>query len=154
MIVALTAIYALALGSVRPLDLATGAVVSAVAVVVLRVDPGVPRTGELVRRIAAAPLFAAAVGLNVVRGTVAVVALTLGLRTPPAGIVAIPFHERTRTGVAVAAYALTLSPGEVLITVDWERERLLVHTIDASDPEAVRERHRQLYERYQRKVFP
>lgn len=153
-VVVLMAIYALALGSVHPLDLAVGAVVSTVAVVVLRVDPETPPAGELLRRMAAAPAFAVAVALHVVRGTVAVAALTLGLRTPRAGIVAIPLQERSRTGAAVGAFALTLSPGEVLITVEWESERMLVHTIDAGDPEAVRKRHERLYERYQRKVFP
>ncbi len=153
-VLVLTAIYALALGSLHPLDLATGALVSAVAVTVLHVAPDTPPAGGFARRVAAAPVFAAVVVANVVRGTVAVAALTLGIRTPRAGIVAIPIEERTRTGIAVAAYALTLSPGEVLITVDWDRQVMLVHTIDASHPEAVRKRHERLYERYQSRVFP
>lgn len=153
-VAALTAVYALALGSLKPLDLLTGAAVGALAVFVLRVAPDPPRAGELAGRVAGAPLFAAAVAADVLKGTGAVAALSLGLRAPPAGIVAIPFEERTRTGVAVAAWALTLSPGEVLVDIDWDRGQMLVHTIDASDPEAVRERHRRLYRRYQQRVFP
>jgi len=70
------------------------------------------------------------------------------------GIVAIPIEERTPIGVAVAALAFTLSPGDVLIDVDEEEQVMLIHVLDASDPEAVRARHRNFYERWQRRAFP
>ena len=44
------------------------------------------------------------------------------------------------------------APDEV--PVDVERHVLVVHLIDASDPDAVRERHRRAYERHLRKVAP
>jgi multicomponent K+:H+ antiporter subunit E/multicomponent Na+:H+ antiporter subunit E len=70
------------------------------------------------------------------------------------GLVRIPIGERSERGVAVSALATTLSPGTVLVDVDWERRDLLLHVIDASDPDAVRARLQRFYDRFQRRVFP
>jgi len=79
--------------------------------------------------------------------------VTLGARSQARpGIVAVPVGERTPRGVAVSALCATLSPGEVLVDVD--EERVLYHVINASDPDAIRERHERFYRRYQRRVFP
>ena len=151
----LAAVYCLAVGSVRPLDLATGAVVGYLVLRGLRLAVNPVSLGEFARRAVAFPAFAAAVLREVAVGTVQVTLIVLGVRSASrAGIVSIPLEERTRTGVAVFAFALTLSPGEVLVEVDWEGRRMLVHTVDAGDPEALRSRHRRMYQRYQRPVFP
>ena len=154
-IAGLALVYGLAVGSLKPLDLAMGAVVGFVALRWLGRGEGSVPLGDWVRRAVAFPAFALAVARDVVSGTVQVAVIVTGLRpTPRSGIVAVPIEERTRTGVAVAALALTLSPGEVLVGVDWERHCMLVHAIDATDPDALRERHARLYERFQRRVFP
>ena len=70
------------------------------------------------------------------------------------GIVALPIGGRTETGVAVSALVATLSPGEVLVDVDRARGVMLVHVMDAADPEEVRRRHEEFYRRYQQRVFP
>ena len=46
------------------------------------------------------------------------------------------------------------APDEVPIDVDEQRRVLVVHLVDASDPAAVRARHRRTYERRQRRVAP
>jgi multicomponent Na+:H+ antiporter subunit E len=74
------------------------------------------------------------------------------LRRP--GVVAIPIGARSPTGVAATALAVTLSPGEVFVDLDAEGEHMLVHVLDAGDPEATRRRYARFYERYQRQVFP
>ena len=38
--------------------------------------------------------------------------------------------------------------------IDWEKRVMLIHSITAGDPEAVRRSHQDFYQRYQRKVFP
>jgi multisubunit Na+/H+ antiporter MnhE subunit len=68
--------------------------------------------------------------------------------------VRIPIGLRSERGVAVSALTTTLSPGTVLIDVDAERRELLVHVIDATDPDEVRARAQRFYDRYQRNVFP
>lgn len=157
-LVGLTAVYALALASLRPLDLVTGLLVSAALLAITRrfvlaAEPEPAR--DVLRRIAALPRFFAGVVAEVARGTIEVALVVLGHRGLDCpGIVAVPIEERTPVGVAVSALAYTLSPGDVLIDVDEEKQVMLVHVLDASDPDAVRARHRSFYERWQRRAFP
>ncbi len=157
-LLALVLVYLLTLASTEPWDVALGALLAAGVLGWAR--RGVPATGRtpagvLLRRIASFPLFAAAVAREVAAGTWQVALVVLGLR-PLArpGIVAVPIGERTPTGVAATALALTLSPGEVLVDVDDRAQVMLVHVIDARDADAVRARHDHFYRRYQRGVFP
>ncbi len=154
----LVTVYALTLASAHPLDLLAGGILAAALLLALRrflfaEDPlARPSFGK---RIAAFPRFAAAVLREVVSGTCLVALVVIGRRplTRP-GIVSVPVGERTRGGVAATALAITLSPGEVFIDVDWERDVLLVHVLDASEPDATRRRYAAFYERHQRGVFP
>jgi multicomponent K+:H+ antiporter subunit E/multicomponent Na+:H+ antiporter subunit E len=56
--------------------------------------------------------------------------------------------------VVVTAWAITLSPGSVLIDVDWERRVMLFHFIDVTEPDKLREKIQAFYEHYQRSIFP
>ncbi|CAA9389944.1 MAG: hypothetical protein AVDCRST_MAG03-526 [uncultured Rubrobacteraceae bacterium] len=156
-LVLLTLVYALVLGSFSPADLALGAALSGGLLFVLRpfVLPGESAPGGVLGRMAAFFPFAAAVARDVVIGTWGVTLVTLHLRPiGRSGIVAIPVGERSETGLAVSALVATLSPGEVLVDVDRGRGVMLIHVIDAADPEEIRRRHEDFYRRYQRKVFP
>jgi len=154
----LVGVYALTLASADPLDLLAGAVVAAALLAALRrfLFRGRPLAwASVLRRIASFPAFAVAVAWEVARGTW-LVALVVAGRRPLArpGIVCVPIGERTRGGVAATALAVTLSPGEVFVDVDWERRVMLFHVLDAADPDAVRRHHAAFYERRQRAVFP
>jgi multisubunit Na+/H+ antiporter MnhE subunit len=74
------------------------------------------------------------------------------LRHP--GIVPIPIAERTPLGVTITSLVTTLSPGTFLVDVDEADRSMLMHVIDASNPDAVREEYEVFYRRYQRHVFP
>ena len=156
----LVLVYALTLASAEPLDLLTGLVIGAAVLAGtrgLRVGDGAEaqRPPALPARVLAFPLFVAGLVADVARGTWDVTLRTLHLRpVERPGIVLVPIEERTRLGVAVSALATTLSPGSLLVDVDWQRGTMLIHVIDASDPEAVRAQHRRFYDRYQRRVFP
>lgn len=153
----LTLVYALVLGSFSPADLALGAALSGVLLFVLRpfVLPGGAGPGGLFGRVVGFFPFAGAVARDVAVGTWEVALITLHVRPlGRSGIVAIPVGERSETGVAVSALVATLSPGEVLVDVDRGRGVMLVHVIDAADPEEIRRRHDDFYRRYQRRVFP
>lgn len=162
MIVVLTAVYLLALGSTYLWDAAIGAALAMVVTLVFRrwllseqtqVDSG-ETPGPLHRVISFFP-WAFMVQIEVVKGTWQVLAVVLGLhRLHRPGIVKIPIGDRSEMGVAVSGLATTLSPGTVVVDIDWGERVMLVHAIDASDPEQVREDHARIYERYQRYVFP
>jgi multicomponent K+:H+ antiporter subunit E/multicomponent Na+:H+ antiporter subunit E len=114
-----------------------------------------PPPSPLGTRLLWFPVFAAAVVVDVVQGTFDVALRVLSVRRLEApGVVRVPIGERSDRGAAVAGLASSLSPGSVLVDIDWERRDLLFHVIDASDPDALRARQQRFYDRYQRRVFP
>ncbi|HSK16679.1 MAG TPA: Na+/H+ antiporter subunit E [Gaiellaceae bacterium] len=154
----LTGVYLLVLASLDPLDALLGAVVAAALVAALRpyaFEPPPRPLGELPRRLLAAIPLALVTIRDITVGTwdVALVVLHLRPLSSP-GTVAIPIGERTETGIAATALLVTLAPGEFLVDVDRDRGVMLFHVLDASDPDAVRARMADFYERHQRKVFP
>ena len=155
----LTLVYAMVLASFHPLDLLFGVVLSGALLYAFRafVFGGAggkpkPLPGLAGRFVAFFP-FAWAVALDTARGTWEVAIITLHLRPLVSpGIVKVPVGERTPSGVAVSALVTTLSPGAFLIEAN--EEFMLIHLLDASDADSVREKHKEFYQRYQRKVFP
>jgi multicomponent Na+:H+ antiporter subunit E len=154
--VILTALYCGVLDSAHPLDVVIGAAVSlgVIALVGLPIEgnPGAPSIG---RRLMALPRWQAAVVWDVLVGTWNVTKAVLARRPADnGGIVEIPVDGRSESAVVVAALTLTLSPGEVFVDHDPERAVMLIHVLDARDPEAVRAHHREFYERHQKPVIP
>ena len=161
--VLLTLTYAFVLASFDPWDVMLGATLSAMLLFVFRdslfgaaaSDAGRARVPGLFGRLVAFVPFAIATAWDIVEGTWEVTLISLHIRPLESpGIVAVPLADRTPTGVAVSALVSTLSPGTFLVDVDEGRGVMLIHTIDAGDPDAVREEHQRFYRRYQRKVFP
>lgn len=154
----LAAVYMLTLASANPWDIGAGVLVGAAIAIGLRrfLFAGEPLpAGELASRALHLPPYALAVGWEVIRGTWQVALIVAGaqpLRQP--GIVAVPIGERSPTGVAVSVMAITLSPGELYVDTDEVQGTMLIHVLDASDPDEVRDRFQRFYDRYQRKVFP
>ncbi len=151
-------IYVLVLASTDPWDVAFGALVGTALLLGTRdfVFSGgaVPIPNLALRTLAFLP-FTAATVWDILRGTwtVALVVLHVRpLRRP--GIVAIPIGKRTPLGVAATSVVTTLSPGSFLVDVDEADRMMLMHVLDASDPDAVREEYEAFYWRYQRHVFP
>ena len=163
-VVVLTLVYALALASFHPWDLLFGAGLSAALLLASRrfvfgADGTAPRPGgrglTLHGRVVAFVPFAAVVFREILVGTWEVTLVTLHLRPlVRPGIVAVPVGERTPTGVAVWAVVTGLPPGSFFADVDRERGVVLIHVLDARDPEAFRRQQEDFYRRYQSKVFP
>ena len=163
-VVVLTLVYALALGSFHPWDLLFGAGLSAALLFASRrfvfaAEGTAPRPDgrrlTLLGRVVAFVPFAAVVFRNIVVGNWEVTLVTLHLRPlVRPGIVAVPVGDRTPTGVAVWAVVTGLPPGSFFADVDRERGVVLIHVLDARDPEAYRRQQADFYRRYQSKVFP
>lgn len=157
-IVLLTAIYAAALASFQPWDLALGAVLATALVLLFRQSvpqqPATP-TNQPPRRLLLLVPFLLRITWEILLGTWNVLWVVLypqqGHRP---GVVVIPMGERSRTGVLVSAFVAALSPGSNLLTIDWEQRTMLFHFLDARDPDALRHEFQDLYERYQRFLFP
>lgn len=149
---ALMVVYLLVLTSVKPADALTGFALGAGLAMALRPrlagrTPATPRVGGL---LAFVPVFVGTVG-EMVRGSWLTARFCLGRGGSP-GFVEIPRDGRSRHGVALWGVLTGEAPDEVPVDVDEQRDMLIVHLVDASDPEAVRRRHRRAWETRQRKV--
>ena len=163
-VLALTLVYALALASFHPWDLLFGAGLSAALLFASRrfvfaAEGTAPRPDgrglTLLGRVVAFVPFAAVVFRNIMVGNWEVTLVTLHLRPlVRPGIVAVPIDARTPAGVAVWAVITGLPPGSFFVDVDRERGVVLIHVLDARDPEAYRDEQNVFYRRYQSKVFP
>jgi multisubunit Na+/H+ antiporter MnhE subunit len=153
---ALTVVYLLVLASVHPGDVLTGGAIAVpVAVAALRLLPRRRVDEPFGRRLLAVPALAAGTAADIVRGTWHVILYVVGRRRlERPGLVALPKGERTRSGVAAWGYLTALAPDEIVVDIDEERGVMIVHVLDARDPGALETRHRRLYERRQRRVFP
>ena len=149
--VSLAAIYLLVLTSLKPGDALLGFVLGIVLAVALRPRAGrTPATPGLTGLVALGPvLFQTAAEMAI--GSWRTARFCLGRGGHP-GFVEIPRAGRSRHAVALWGVLTGEAPDEIPVDVDEERDVLIVHLVDASDADAVRDRHRRAYEGAQRKV--
>jgi multisubunit Na+/H+ antiporter MnhE subunit len=155
-------IYVFTLASTDPIDFAVGLVLAAAVTPLIRqfmVSSRVRETDTpsppVWLRVLWLPVFLAAVLRDITVGTWDVLQYTLGFRSfENAGIVRVPIGERSRSGVAISAWAITVSPGSAYVDTDWEEREMLVHVLEADHGDEVRQSLQEFYERYQRRIFP
>jgi multisubunit Na+/H+ antiporter MnhE subunit len=143
---ALAAVYLLVLTSVAPGDLLTGGVLGGAVAVALRPHRRQRRAAPVPRRARAAATVLGETAVETIRGSWRVARFCLGAPANP-GLVEIPREDRSRVEVAVWGVVTGVAPDEVVVDVDERRGVLVVHVLDAHDPEAVRVRHRDAHER-------
>ena len=150
----LMGIYLLVLTSAQPADAAAGLLLGLVLAVALRSrGPGRGSAGPAAAGLVALGRVLAITALEMALGSWRTVRFCLGGEGTP-GFVEIPRAGRSRPAVALWGVLTGEAPDEVPVDVDDERDVLIVHLIDAGDPDAVRERHRRAHEHAQRKVVP
>lgn len=157
----LTVVFCLTLASFAPWDIVIGAILGSISLAVFHgavpAIKGYPddQLPSLPSRILNFIPFAGITIWEILIGSVRVAAIVVGLRKlEHPGIVAVPIGERSKFGVVVTGITTSLAPGSILLDVDWDRNMMLVHVIDASNPDQVRADMQDLYDRYQRKVWP
>jgi multisubunit Na+/H+ antiporter MnhE subunit len=143
------AIYLLVISSAAPGDLLIAAVLGLATATGLRPRHANESPAPLAARARAAAMMVFLTGAEVVRGTWRTARFCLGGRGNP-GFVEIPRGDRSPARVALWGVLTGESPDEYPVDVDAERDVLIVHLLDAGDPEAVRSRHAQADERWQR----
>jgi multisubunit Na+/H+ antiporter MnhE subunit len=136
----LAAIYLLVLTSVKPGDVALAALLGiGISLAVRPQDERPPTPGF---NPIAAVVVLGRTAVEVVAGSWRTVRFCLGARYR-SGFVEIPRAGRSRHNVALWGVLTGEAPDEVTIDVDVERDVLIVHLVDATDPDAVRARHAQ-----------
>jgi multicomponent Na+:H+ antiporter subunit E len=69
------------------------------------------------------------------------------------GIVAVPLRFLGPTDELIVSNHITLTPGQLLIEVDHERGMIFIHSIDASDPERIRQEAIELHRQTLRRLY-
>ena len=152
----LTVIYVLVLTSLHPGDVLVGIVLSSVLVGIgwriRRLGP--PADESLWQRLAGVPRLLGGGLLDIARSTwrTALWCLHPGATVP--GMVPMSIPRTTAPSAAAWGVRVGITPDTVVVELDEERGRMLLHVIDASDPDAVRSEQLRSYERRQRRVFP
>jgi multisubunit Na+/H+ antiporter MnhE subunit len=67
---------------------------------------------------------------------------------PPTRLIRMSFSPMSQAGAAILGCMITLTPGTTTLDIDMERHELLLHVLDASDPDAVVDGIRDDFERY------
>lgn len=67
--------------------------------------------------------------------------------------ICVPLELRTPEAITVLAGTITMTPGTVTADLSSEGHNLLVHCLDAADPDAVRDEIKQRYERRLKEIF-
>jgi multisubunit Na+/H+ antiporter MnhE subunit len=147
----LAAVYLLVLTSLAPGDIVVGVAIGLVVATALRVRTQPGPAPPWPERVVAAVVVAAETAVEMARGSWRVARFCLGFTATP-GLVEVPRSGRSRAGVAFWGVLTGEAPDEVPVDVDEERDVLIVHLVDAGDPDGVRERHREAFERWQGKV--
>ena len=146
----LMGVYLLVLTSMKPGDAVVGFALGVGVSVALR-PRRAGRAPGLSSLLALGPVLVST-AVEMVIGSWRTARFCLGRGGGEPGFVEIPRQGRSRHAVALWGVLTGEAPDEVPVDVDEERDVLIVHLVDASDPDAVRERHRRAYERAQRKV--
>jgi multisubunit Na+/H+ antiporter MnhE subunit len=146
---ALAAVYLLVLTSAAPGDVLVGLLLGLGVALALRPRRARNPSAPWPQRARAAAVVGLQTALEMVRGSWRVVRFCVGGDGNP-GFVELPREERTRGEVALWGVLTGEAPDEVV--VDAGDDVLVVHLVDAGDPEAIRARHHDAHERWQRKV--
>jgi multisubunit Na+/H+ antiporter MnhE subunit len=152
-IASLTATYCLTLASFAWEDVTLGVVLAATLAAVYRksIFPSrVPEARYVLHILLHMPRFVWMLLVDVLKGTWIVAVYVVGVRKlDHPGIVKIPLTNHSPAGVGIVGLLLTLSPGSFLVDIDWDDRSMLVHYIDASNPDKLRreaERYYRLWE--------
>lgn len=139
----LAAIYLCVLTSLDPYDVLTGLLLGLAVASALKPRTALTLTGSPLGLARAA----LSTGREMIVGSWRVVRFCVQPGRCAPGFVEVPRGARTRADLALWGLLTGEAPDEVPVDVDEQRGVLLVHLVDARDPEAVRDRHRMTHER-------
>lgn len=142
LILASATVFALVVSDFSWENIVVAVTLSSILLVVFRkqvLPRQLPPNGLALHLIIYSPVLFWFLLIDILKGTWQIVTITLGVRPlVQPGIVKIPIGAHSPAGVGPVGFFVTLSPGTFLVDIDWEEKMMLVHSIDASDPDGVR----------------
>jgi multicomponent K+:H+ antiporter subunit E len=147
----LFAVWLLLQQSVAPAHLLSGAILAIVAPLL---SQGFLGPAARVRAWGEVARLTAVVLWDIVVSNVTVARIVLDPRSDPRPAwIRVPLDTRHPTAATLLAAIITTTPGTVSCVVDDERWEILVHALDADDPDAMALQMKQRYERPLRRIF-
>ncbi len=140
----LAVLWASVIGSFTAPDLVVGFLVGFLALRLLRMAGSERYVAKVPQAVSFAAYFLWELVLSNVQ--VAWEVLTPGVRRRP-GIIAVPLSTRTDAETTLLATVVTLTPGTLSLDVSDDKTTLFVHALFAEDPDEVRARIRDGFER-------
>jgi multisubunit Na+/H+ antiporter MnhE subunit len=141
-ILALTGLFMAALADFSWQNAVTGGVAATTLVLVYYrwIFPRkLPAAEFVIHLLLRVPLFLWYLSVDILKGTWLVTLYVVGIRQlEHPGIVKIPFGNHSDEAVGLVGHLMTISPGSFLVDIDWDDRTMLVHYIDASDPQQLR----------------
>lgn len=138
----LTLTFAMTLASMAWQDLLMGAVLSTVLLLVYRariLPSHKPEAEFVIHLLVRTPVFLWYLAGDILKGTWQVTTYVVGLKKlEHPGIVKVPFRHHSDVAVGFVGHLITISPGSFVVDIDWDDRSMLVHYIDASDPDNLR----------------
>ncbi len=131
-ILILLVIYLALTGNLQPSNIVLGALVAAVATLLLRPQPSRLDWRRLPAATWALIRYIAILAADVIESGITVARIVLDPKLPiRPGIVAIPSGCSSELGTALSAHALSVTPGELVIGID-DYGVLYTHCLDAT----------------------
>jgi multicomponent Na+:H+ antiporter subunit E len=131
-VVALLLVYLALTGNLQPSNLLVGALVAALATVLVRPAQGPFDARRLPGAVWATVRYIGLLAADVVKSGIGVARIVLAPKLPiRPGIVAVPSGCSSELAQALSAHALSITPGEVVIGIE-EGGTLYTHCLDAT----------------------
>jgi multicomponent Na+:H+ antiporter subunit E len=141
------------LGSVL-LGLLFGVVVVAPFSQLYRLDEVVHPTGDWISKIPKKLKYVYVLIKEIIKANIVVAKIVMQptIDIKP-GIIAVPIRTKTNLGITGIANTITLTPGTLTVDISDDKSILYVHSIDATNPQGVRDSIRDDLEHYVLEAF-
>lgn len=119
-----------------------------------RLDEVVTPTGEWLAKIPKKFIYFFVLIKEIIKANIMVAKIVLQPKIDiKPGIIRVPIRTKTNIGITGIANTITLTPGTLTLDISDDESALFVHSIDATDPQGIRDSIRDDLEHYVLEAF-
>lgn len=119
-----------------------------------RLDEVVTPTGDWLAKIPKKFVYFYVLIKEIIKANIVVAKIVLSPKIDiKPGIIRVPIRTKTNIGITGIANTITLTPGTLTVDISDDESALFVHSIDATDPQGVRDSIRDDLEKYVLEAF-
>jgi multicomponent Na+:H+ antiporter subunit E len=119
-----------------------------------RLDEVVTPTGDWFSKIPKKLVYFYVLVKEIIKANIMVAKIVLSPKIDiNPGIIRVPIRTKTNIGITGIANTITLTPGTLTVDISDDESALFVHSIDATDPQGIRDSIRDDLEKYVLEAF-